>query len=208
MRRLSVIALLLVVAVLAGPVAAPSEPLWAGSPTDAVRRHMDEMISVAVDRSLTRDDRREAARAAVTHTFDFVELSRRALGEHWSRMTVKERDEVTQGLRTLLTGAYAAGIGRALGAGADALQHRVRFVSESVSGNVGNVQMRVSYGGRDLPLAVSLMRHGRGWRIWDLTLDGFQLTDNIRAQITHLSRGGDYHAVLERLRVQTLLAGG
>ncbi|HET7343309.1 MAG TPA: ABC transporter substrate-binding protein [Methylomirabilota bacterium] len=204
MKRTALAALLLVL--LAAPAAAQAEPLWAGSPTDAVRRHIQAIIAVAVDPALTPETRRAAARSAIAQSFDFAELTRRALAAHWSRLTAQQRSDAIDALRARLTGAYATGIGRLLGVRMEDLRGRLRFVGESIAGDVAQVRMRVAYGGRDMPLAVSVMRHGRGWRIWDLDLDGVQLVDNIRAQIGHLSRLEGYGAALGRLRAEA--AGG
>jgi len=201
MRRLLGIALF-VVAAAAGPVAATAEPPWPGSPTEAIHRHIEEMLGIAVDPSLTPAAQHEAAHRAIARTFDFGELSRRALGEHWSRMTATQREDLTVGLRAMLTTAYASRMGRALGTRGEDLRDRVHFVGESVSGSLANVTMSLTYAGRDLPLQVALVRRGREWRIWDLAVDGVRLTDNLRAQVAHLSRGADYREVLDRLRVR------
>ena len=199
---------LVLAAVVITPVAAQPEPLWPGSPTDAVRAYLDGMITLAADPTLGAEARHGAARLAVAETFDFAELSKRALGEHWARMTGRERADVTEGIRAILTAVYTSRMGHYLGAGFADLRDRVHFVGESISGRAATVTLSVSYAGKDLPLQLALLRRGRGWRIWDLSVDGMRLTDNIRAQVARLSRGGDYGELVARLRArrETLIA--
>jgi len=115
---------------------------------------------------------------------------------------------VTEGIRAILTAVYTSRMGHYLGAGFADLRDRVHFVGESISGRAATVTLSVSYAGKDLPLQLALLRRGRGWRIWDLSVDGMRLTDNIRAQVGRLSRGGDYAELMARLRArrETLIA--
>lgn len=194
---------LVLAAVVITPVAARPEPLWPGSPTDAVREYLDGMITLAADPTLGAEARHGAARLAVAETFDFAELSKRALGEHWARMTGRERADVTEGIRAILTAVYTSRMGHYVGAGGTAdLRDRVHFVGESISGRAATVTLSVAYAGKDLPVQLALLRRGRGWRIWDLSVDGMRLTDNIHAQVARLSRGGDYAELLARLRAR------
>jgi ABC-type transporter MlaC component len=199
---------MVVVAAVAHPVVVAADPVRSLSPTQTVRLHVDEMIDIVTDTSLTPAARLDAARVAVARTFDFVELSRRALGEHWARLTVAQRAEVMAGLRERLTAAYASPMAHSLGGGVERrgfitriqnLRTRVRYLGESVSGSLASVTMNLTHAGDDLPLQVALIQRGRDWRISDLVVDGVRLSDNLRAQIDHLSRGTDYGALLDRL---------
>jgi ABC-type transporter MlaC component len=165
-RRLTLA--LIIVATLAAPTFAVAEPLWPGSPTEAVRGHIEETIGIAVDRRLNAAARQEAARVAVARSFDFDELSRRALGEHWARMTATQRKGATAGVRAMVTGVYTSRMGRDLGERVGGMRERLHFIEESVSGSVASVTMSLSHANQDLPLQVALVRRGREWRIADL----------------------------------------
>jgi ABC-type transporter MlaC component len=198
--RCRLVLALLVAATVAAPTVAAAEPLWPGSPTEAVRRHIEETIGIAVDPRMSAAARQEAARLAVARSFDFHELSRRALGEHWSRMTATQREDATAGVRAMLTTVYTSRMGRDLSARMSSMRQRLHFIDESVSGSLASVTMSLSHASQDVSLQVALVRRGREWRIADLAVDGVRLTDNLRAQVTHLSRGTDYGEVLDRLR--------
>jgi ABC-type transporter MlaC component len=209
LRRLAIGASLL--AVVAGPTVLAADPVRPMSPTQAVRHHVDEMIAIVTNASLTPAERHEAARAAVARTFDIPELSRRALGEHWARLTATQREQVTSGLRALMTAAYESPMANGLAAGIDRrslvarierLRTRVHYLGESISSTVASVTMSLTHAGRDLPLQVSMIQRGRDWRISDLVVDGVRLSDNLRAQIAHLTRGADYGELLDRLKAR------
>ena len=196
------LALVVVLAAVLAPSLAMTEPVWPGRPTDTVRRHLDEVVAIALDSTLSDQARQEATRRAVAGSFDFGELARRTLGEHSARMTAGEREKVTAGLRAMLTTLYTSRIARGFGARLERARHRIWFLGESASGSVANVTMRFQHAGEDLPLQVALIRRGREWRIADIALDGVRLSDNLRAQVAHLSHGTDYGEVLDRLRTR------
>ena len=205
MSRRFWLVLFLVAALLGAPMVS-AEPVWPGPPSETVRRHVDEIIAIARDKKFTAAARREAAHRAVARTIDFWELSRRALGDHWSRMTAAERKDVIAGLQAMLTAIYISRIEGPVGARLDSVRARLKFLSETVSGNLANVRMTFTHAGDALPLEVSLLRRGREWRITDLAVDGIRLSENLRAQIAHLSRDADYGEVLERLREREQMA--
>ena len=147
----------------------------------------------------------------MARTFDIPELSRRALGEHWARLTATQREQVTSGLRALVTAAYESPMANGLAAGIDRrslvarierVRTRVHYLGESISGTLASVTMSLTHAGRDLPLQISLIQHGRDWRISDVVVDGVRLSDNLRAQVAHLTRGTDYGELLDRLKAR------
>jgi len=179
---------------------ARAEPVVVERPIDAVRRHLDEIIALARDPRPDATARRAAADRAVHGTFDFVEISRRALGPHWQRMRPEERTQFSESFASMLTAAYVSRIAHYLGDRVELLRDRVHFVSESTAGRQSIVRTTITYAGQDVPVEFALGRYGQTWRIYDATVHGVRLTENIRAQISRLTRGSDYHEVLTRLR--------
>lgn len=51
-------------------------------------------------------------------------------------------------------------------------------------------------------MQVALSQRGRDWRVTDLVVDGIRLSDNLHAQVAHLSRGADYRELLDRLKTR------
>src|SRR5689334_5360799 len=209
LRRLALVVSL--VAIVADPGVLGADPARPVSPIEAVRSHIDELIAIATNVRLSAAARHDAARAAVARTFDLLELSRRAFGDHWAQLTATQREQVTSGLGTLLTAAYESPMAPGLAAGAhrqsliariEHLRTRVHYLGESISGTLASVTMSLTHAGRDLPLQLALSQRGRDWRISDLVVDGVRLSDNLHAQFAHLSRGADYGELLDRLKTR------
>lgn len=152
-RRLALVVSLVVVA---GPGVLGADPARPVSPTEAVRHHIDEMIAIATNARLSAPARHDAARAAVARTFDLPELSRRAFGEHWARLSATQREQATSGLAALLTAVYESPIAHGLPAGVDRkslvarierLRAHLHYLGESISGTLASVTMILTHAG-------------------------------------------------------------
>jgi len=69
----------------------------AGPPTDQLRGAVDQILSVLSDPELKKKtktlERRRAVCAPANQIFDFTEISRRSLAQHWQARTAAEREE-------------------------------------------------------------------------------------------------------------------
>jgi len=72
-------------------------PLSAGGPTDQIRDAVEKAIAIIKDPELKTEQKREERinrlRDVIYPRFDFAEMSKRALGFQWRRLTPSERKE-------------------------------------------------------------------------------------------------------------------
>src|SRR5262245_60776463 len=87
-------------------------PAWAGLPTDQMRAQIDQVIKTVEnpDMKAKPNERRAVIRKIANETFDFPEMSRRALAKHWQERTPAERDEFVKLFADLLERAYVSRI--------------------------------------------------------------------------------------------------
>ncbi|MBI2199292.1 MAG: ABC transporter substrate-binding protein [Candidatus Rokubacteria bacterium] len=90
---------------------------------------MDQIIRIAQDPALKSDarakDRRAAIREVAKTVFDFPETARRALGQHWLRLSEKDRAEFVPLFTDLLERSYVIKIEQYSG-------EKISYVGESV----------------------------------------------------------------------------
>src|SRR5260370_35741439 len=71
------------------------ETAWAGPPTDAVRKSVDEVVRILEDPAWKKPERKEERRKLLEQTiaqrFNFLEMSRRALGAERNKRTPEGR---------------------------------------------------------------------------------------------------------------------
>jgi phospholipid transport system substrate-binding protein len=177
-------------------------PGWAASPRDELHAHIEGLLRIAEDRTLTAEVRAGRAREAVRGMFDFASAAPRALGHHWQGLTASQRQEITRILSGFLTEAVVARIGQAPQRFADRMRHRIVYGGESVTGDRATVRVTLLRGAESLPVVADMVRRDKSWRVGDLWLDGVSIVDNYRAQFDRLIRGESYDDVVERLHLK------
>lgn len=171
---------------------------WAGAPTEQLRPALEELVQVLEDQALKPDSRakeREArARAAVIDLVDFPEMARRTLGPHWRSLGESERDEFVRLFRALLEHTYLPKIALYRG-------ERVRFVGESVDGDLAAVQaVVVTRDRKEVPVLYRLRQRDQRWLVYDIAVEGISLVNNYRSQFTQIMQRGSYQELAKRIR--------
>src|SRR6185295_13094660 len=103
-RFAAVVVTLVVLLFIAGPARAES-------PTDELRSHVDQVLSLlrgGPGTPETRPERRAAVRQVVENALDFPTMAERALGRHWAARTPEERAEFVRLFGDLLDSIYIA----------------------------------------------------------------------------------------------------
>ena len=88
---------------------ASAEP--GGAATEAVRTSINELIRVLKDTELKKpgraEERRRLMEKVIGDRFNYEEMSRRALGAQWNKLSGQERQEFVDLFKRLLSGSYA-----------------------------------------------------------------------------------------------------
>ncbi len=154
-------------------------------PLEQLRRHTDALFAHL-------DDRR-AADTLAAETFDAREIAQRALGDHWTRITATQQDELTRLLLDLVVRSYFARLERYRHA-------RLEYVGESIRDDRATVDARiVRKNGNDVPVAIRMRRSGPRWRVHDVIVRGVSLVGNYRAQFATIIERTSYEDLLQRL---------
>ena len=168
-------------------------PAWAG-PTDQLREYTDQVTKVLDDPALARWDRRAAVRKIAHEAFDVTETARRVLARHWQARTPAEREEFTLLFADLLERTYIARLDEYGG-------ERIRYVSESVDGELATVRARiVTRTGIEVPVESRMVRRGERWLIYDVLIENVSLVANYRSQFDRIVRSSSYEELVRRLK--------
>lgn len=170
----------------------------AGQPTDQLRARIDRVVGILDNGELKADPaaRRAALKGAAAEIFDFAEITRRSLGQHWQTVTPAEREELVRLLTALLERSYMGRIEQYSG-------ERISFVGESLDGDLATVRTRLlSKSGVEIPVDYRLSRVGERWLAYDVTIEGVSLVSNYRAQFHKIIQTSSAQALVERLRAK------
>jgi phospholipid transport system substrate-binding protein len=170
-------------------------------PREAVEAAVVRVLSIVQDGQAAGApvaDRSGEIRRIAGEIFDFDEISRRALSQHWQALPPEEQAEFVTLFRDLLERSYMAQIEASGG-------ERIAFVGESIGGDSATVRSKVvTRQGTEIPLDYRLhVRDGR-WRIHDVVVRGISLISSYRAQFDRVIRAESYNALRDRLLRNTL----
>lgn len=125
--------------------------------------------------------------------FDFDDMPRRILAQHWKDGTPKEQEFIRL-LTELLEGAYLTSIG-------NYPLTSITFQGESINGSCAEVRSSMA-GGRGGSIAIEYRLFESDWRwaVYDVAVDGISLVSSYRSQFNAILRRHSFTKLLEQLQ--------
>ena len=137
--------------------------------------------------------RQAEIRQAAAELFDFDEMSRRLLGQHWTDASVQEQQDFVALFTSLLQGAYLNTIGNYPLA-------TMTFQGETINGPYAQVRSRMVASNKSVAIEYRLVERDGQWGVYDIAVDGVSLISNYRSQFTSMLKRMSFAQVLDRLR--------
>ena len=200
---------LIALALLAWPLVrgtasnAPSSPAHSSSPMAQLVQSTDA-VKACLRRSYPSwspeaELQRSVVKRLIGGSMDYVEMSRRALRDHWGRLTDEERSRFVSDLGRLIESRYLVG---EMYLGPDC---QIHFDKESVTTRgTASVFATVLAERRRKLLRVAveyrLLRKGDRWIVYDLVTDGRSLLDSYGDEFDKVITRESFGALLRKLR--------
>jgi phospholipid transport system substrate-binding protein len=163
-------------------------------PTDQLRTQIDLVIKTVEELKAKPDDRRVALRKIANETFDFQEMSRRALARHWQARTPAERDEFVKLFADLLERAYVSRI-------EDYGGEKIAYNGDTVEGEAAMVKTKIiTKQGTDVPVDYRMLKRNERWLVYDVVIEGVSLINNYRNQFNKIIQTSSYQALVDRMK--------
>jgi phospholipid transport system substrate-binding protein len=172
---------------------------WAGPPTDQLREGVDRVVKILRDPALAGEQHGDQRRAAIgrvaSEIFDFGDMAKRSLGQHWGERTPAERVEFARLFTELIQRSYIAKVDQHGSAA------RVSFLGETVDGTYAVVKTTIPLSnGSTMPLDYRMHGASGHWQVYDLSMDGISLLANYRAQFNKIIRTSSFEELVVRLK--------
>jgi len=180
---------------------APVPPAYA-SPTEEVKRVVDEVLRIVSDPELKRPQkepqRRKALKSAIGSIFDYNEMAQRSLATHWKGRTEAERKEFAGLFETLLENSYSAKI-------ESYKNEKIVYLKETIDEKYAEVKSKVIVPkGDEYALDYRLMQKGGKWMVYDVVIEGVSLVSNYRGQFNRIINNQGYPELLKKLRTKSV----
>ena len=176
----------------------PAHDAWAGSASDQLRGGIDRVFKILADPELEGDTKLNQRRTAIimvaSEIFDFGEMAKRSLGQHWAQRTFTERGEFVRLFTAMVERSYISKVDQR-GAGKMTVQ------GEHVDGEYAIIRTTLPLSsGQEVPIDYRMHNIDDRWRVYDLTVDGISLVANYRAQFNKIIRTSSYEALVAKFR--------
>ena len=135
----------------------------------------------------------ESARKLVLARFDFSEMTKRSLGQHWKSLNRGEQKQFVDAF----TQWQLISFGRIVRSSGG---HEVQFTRELQDGKDASVETRVvrRYS-EDLPIDYWLHNVNGQWKVYDMVIDHVSLVNNFRAQFERVIAKSSLKELLQRM---------
>ena len=171
--------------------------VYGGTPLEAVRTKVDEVLGVLRDPSLKDKSaekiREKRVRSIIDELFDYSELSKRTLGKNWAKLNSGQQKEFSDLFSTHLGNVY---MDRILAYS----DEKVVFDKEKKRKNRALVYSRVVTQSKDIPIDYRVLQKKGQWKVYDVVIEGVSLVKNYRSQFREMLKKEKPEYLLEALR--------
>jgi phospholipid transport system substrate-binding protein len=171
---------------------------FSGQPTEAVKDNLDKVLNVLRDPSLKAESAKKAKKDKMRYIseemFDFTELSKRSLGNNWSKFTSDQQKEFVGLYKSLLEDSYADKI---------MLYKDVKIVFSkevALTEKTVEVQSTALTKSGEIPIYYRVIMKDSVWRVYDVVIEGISLINNYRSQFKEILVNKPPESLLETLR--------
>lgn len=166
----------------------------AGEPLDLMQSTMDRGLQLFKDPTLqSKDKEKERAdrmRAIVNSIVDFEEMTKRALGPHWNRMTPAEQQEFVRLFRSVSEKITS-----------DWNPVKMVLGREMIEGDFAQVESsEINSSGHPIPVVYKLRRVDGTWKIYDEVIGNVSVVNNFRAQFNRVISKSSFEELTKLLR--------
>jgi phospholipid transport system substrate-binding protein len=151
------------------------------APDELVRRTTTEVLNIIkADKDLASGDTRKIVQLAeekVLPNFNFARMTQLAVGRAWRDATDAQKEALTKEFRTLLVRTYSTSL----------TQYRNQTIevkpAKFAAGDKETVvKTQINQpGGQPIPIDYSMEKTDKGWKAYDIVVDGVSLVTNYRS---------------------------
>jgi phospholipid transport system substrate-binding protein len=172
----------------------------AGEPTQQIKQTTDKIISILSDPALKGAAKAAERRKLVTQTiderFDWEEMSRRSLAQHWAKRTPEEKKEFVLQFKDLLDRTYMDKVEGYSG-------EKVRYDGDTIDGHYGLVKVKIlTSTGKEIPVEYRMWEKRDQWLVYDFSIEGVSLINNYRSQFNSILLKSPFQELINKLKAK------
>ncbi len=165
------------------------------SPSAVFKERERIISSILQDHKLDEKGRREKLVNQMRESFDYQELARRSLGNHWEGLNAKQKTEFTSVLKELIEHSVLAKVKPVDNFSAE-------VVKEVVTGKQATLASAVTAKSDSQPVKVEFQMTStkeRGWVVYDMVIDEVSLLTSYRQQFGKIIKTESFDALMNKM---------
>jgi len=175
MKRLAGALAILLMSLMIFPFSASAQP-----PLESIQTQVNKVLEVLRDPALKAESakktKEEKVWTLIDGVFDYTELSKRTLAQHWRAFTPEQQKEFTQLFGKLLRTVYMDRI-------MAYTNEKVVFAkATNLSEDTAEVQSEVVTASKSIPIHYRMISRDGSWKVFDVVVEGISLVQNYRSQ--------------------------
>ena len=162
---------------------------------------VDKGLTVLKEPSLSgtekTQERRQALWKEISIVFNFEEMSKRALGQHWKKRSPEEKKEFVELFTNILKDAYIGKTDTYNG-------EKVVLLREKQDSDYAVVQTKfITKNGTEIAVDYSMLNNSGEWKIYDVIIEGVSMINNYRSQFNNILLKSPYENLVKRMQEKT-----
>ena len=142
-------------------------------------------------------ERRQALWKEISIVFNFEEMSKRALGQHWKKRSPEEKKEFVELFTNILKDAYIGKTDTYNG-------EKVVLLREKQDSDYAVVQTKfITKNGTEIAVDYSMLNNSGEWKIYDVIIEGVSMINNYRSQFNNILLKSPYENLVKRMKEKT-----
>lgn len=165
-------------------------------PLDAVKSTVNEVLVILKDPVLRRPEnsakRQRLIKETVDRRFDYREMSKQTLANHWNERTQDEQDKFVELFSRLLEKTYISKID-------SYSDEEILFKEKLVKGDKAMVRSYIVKNNKEIPMIYKLKNTDGNWMVYGVVIEGVSLIRNYRTQFESIIDKEKYPGLIKRI---------
>ena len=181
-----------------------SVTVWAAmTPEAVISQTADEVVAtLKTDKDIKNGDRAKAyalIQNKVLPHFDFLRMTRLAVGKYWRDASAAQQQQLSDGFRDLLVRTYSSSLSQYRDQ-----QLKIKGSDMDSGGMEATVHsVMIPSGGPSIPIDYRMEKMGDDWKVFDIQVDSVSLVTNYRGEFGEIVRSHGVDGLIQALTDKT-----
>ena len=177
------------------------------APDALVKKGVDEVLAaVKADKDLQSgnlDKVMKLAEEKVLPNFDFTRMTRLAVGRSWQQATEAQREALAREFKNLIVRTYASSIAQYRNQTVEVKPVKMAAADKDV---IVRTEVKQS-GGPPIPIDYSMEKTDKGWKVYDVVVDGVSLVTTYRGSFSDIIQKSGIDGLVKALQDRNVRGG-